>query len=145
MEENNPTMPVRPDLIHAYEQAQYAVYGEPELVLRIGEKNADLDALMDAHNVKTAAYLTAANPHGEAQDDEDNAAAAEALQESELLAGYPWFAGEGRDPKGDWKPEPSILVLGIPLEEAEAIGLSHGQNAIVYAEKGQAPRIVVLV
>lgn len=137
-------MPIRPSLIRAYENAEYVVYGEPALVLRVGQPNPDLDALMEANKAATAAFLTAANPHGEAQDDEDNRAAAEALQESELIAGYPWFEGEGRDTKGAWRPEPSVLVLGIPLEEAEAIGLSHGQNAIVFAEKGKAPRLVVL-
>ena len=30
-------MPVGPDLIVAYMGAEYAVFGEPELVLRIGE------------------------------------------------------------------------------------------------------------
>jgi len=57
-------MPVGPDLIVAYLGAEYAVFGEPGLVLRIGEASAALDELLEAEGAHTAAYVTAANPHG---------------------------------------------------------------------------------
>ena len=58
-------------------------------------------------------------------------------------AGYPWRAGEGREPDGSWR-EPSRLVIGIYRENAEALGRLFGQNAIVFMEKGAAPELVLL-
>src|SRR6267378_6859181 len=54
------------ELIAAYEKALYVVFGKPELVIRIGEPNPDLDELLEAEGAASAAYITAANPHGEA-------------------------------------------------------------------------------
>jgi len=54
-------MPVGPDLVIAYLSAEYAVFGEPELVLRIGEASAALDELLEAEGAHTAAYVTAVN------------------------------------------------------------------------------------
>ena len=58
-------------------------------------------------------------------------------------AGYPWRAGEGREPDGSWR-EASRLVIGITRANAEALGRLFGQNAIVFMEKGRAPELVVL-
>ncbi len=138
-------MPLTPDLLRAYEKADYVVFGEPELVIRVGELNADLDELMDECEATTAAYLSAANPDGELQGDEDNHAAAQALLRHTLLVGLPTYEGEGRDPLGKWPAEPSVLVLGIERKDAEYLGVTHAQNAIVFIEKGRAPELVVLV
>ena len=137
-------MPLDPGLRAAYEAALYVVFAEPELVIRIGEPNPDLDELMASAEASTAAFLTAANPDGEQQSEEENRAAAEALHKSELLIGLPSFDGEGRDPLGKWPAEPSLLVLGITRDDAMFIGVSHAQNAIVWLEKGKAPELVEL-
>jgi hypothetical protein len=50
-----------PELIAAYEKALCVVFGTPEMVLRIGEHNEDLDELLEVEGVTTAAYITAAN------------------------------------------------------------------------------------
>lgn len=137
-------MPLRPDLVEAYRQAQYVVFGEPELLIRVGEPNADLDALLEGHNAQSAAFVTAANPEGEQLSAQENQAAAEALLKSEFLAGRAWFEGEGRDPEGRWPAEPSVLVIGLSRKDAEALGVVYGQNAIVFIEKGAAPELVML-
>jgi hypothetical protein len=136
--------PVTPELIAAYEKAEYVVFGIPLLVLRIGEPNADLDELLEADGAKTAAYITAANPRGEPHSETENDAAATALHESQTAAGFICYAGEGRDPQGRWTPEPSLLVLGISRAQAEGVGRAFGQNAIVFVERGRAPELVVL-
>src|SRR5207302_10285722 len=41
-------MPLAPALIDAYETADYVVFTDPELVLRIGEPSPRLDALLEA-------------------------------------------------------------------------------------------------
>lgn len=137
-------MPLRPGLLAAYRKARYVVFGEPELVLRIGERNPDLDELLDAEGADTAAFITAANPRGEARSAWENEIANAALVESQTAAGFACYAGEGRDPDGSWTPERSVLVVGIPRADAEKLGRVFGQNAIVFVARGFAPELIVL-
>jgi hypothetical protein len=137
-------MPIRPDLLAAYKNALYVVFGAPDLVLRIGEANEVLDALMDEEGAESAAYLTAANPGGELQDKRANDLSCAALHQILADAGYACYLGEGRDPEGDWPAEPSVLAVGISRREAEVIGRSYEQVAIVFIERGKAAELVVL-
>ena len=131
------------NLIEAYESADYVVFAEPELVLKIGEPSARLDALLESEQSSTAAFVTAANPRSEKKSAAQNAAALAVLDQVIAAAGYPWRAGEGREPDGSWR-EPSRLVIGIYRENAEALGRLFGQNAVVFVEKGAAPELLVL-
>ena len=137
-------MPMNPGLRAAYEKALYVVYGTPELVLRVGEPSEALDALMDEEGAETAAYLTAANPRGELQAKRENELSSAALHQALADAGYSCLLGEGRDPKGEWPPEPSVLALGISRREAMVIGRSYEQNAIVFIERGRPAELVPL-
>jgi hypothetical protein len=136
--------PPTPELIAAYKKAQYVVLGEPELVIRIGEPNPDLDELLEAEGAATAAYITAANPRGEARTAWENEIANAALVQSQTEAGYPCYEGEGRDPQGRWRAERSVLVIGISRPDAEVVGRVFEQNAIVFVEKGRSPELVLL-
>jgi hypothetical protein len=131
-------------LLEAYHRALYVVYGAPDLVIRIGERNAALDALLDEDGADTAAYLTAANPNGELQDETANDLSSAALHQALADAGYSCYLGEGRDPAGGWPAEPSVLAVGISRHEATVVGRSYEQNAIVFIERGSAPELVVL-
>ena len=137
-------MSVTPELIAAYEKALYVVFGRPELVIRIGERNADLDELLEAEGAATAAFITAYNPGGRVASAWKNEVANAALVESQTKAGYRCFEGEGRDPEKRWKPERSALIVGIPRADAEAVGRAFGQNTIVFIERGGAPELLVL-
>jgi hypothetical protein len=138
-------VPLDPEKRQAYEKAEYVVLGGPEIVLRIGEPNAGLDALLEEHGASTAAFISAANPFGAPASESENDVAFKAL--SHLAGDYLCFDGEGRDPDpdSDWPPERSLLVLDIPREEAARVARAFEQNAIVYVEKGRAPELVVLV
>jgi hypothetical protein len=131
-------------LAAAYRKAEYVVFGEPELVLRIGEPSPELDRLLEAQGAGTAAFVTAANPGGEVMSEEANRAAMAALRASPLVAACQCYAGEGRDPQRKWVPEPSVLVLGISRAEAQTLGRAFAQNAIVFVRKGRAPELVML-
>jgi hypothetical protein len=137
-------MAISPDLLAAYNAALYVVFGEPELVIRIGELNPDLDALMEADEAAAAAYLTAANPRGERRSEAENAVSFDFLKNVLKEKQMRFRAGEGRDPLGKWPAEPSVLVLGIERKDAVFIGITHAQNAIVFIEKGKAPELVLL-
>lgn len=136
-------MTVSPELIAAYRDADYAIFAEPQFVLKIGEPSARLDALLEQEGATTAAFVTAANPRSRKKSAAKNASALSALDQLIAASGYPWRAGEGREPDGSWA-EPSRLVIGIYRENAEALGRLFGQNAIVFMEKGAAPELVVL-
>jgi len=93
-------MTLSSDLLAAYQDADYIVFGDPDIVLRVGEPSPRLDALLEAEGATAAAYITAANPRGERRDRAENAAGVAALDELIATAGYPRLAGEGRDPEG---------------------------------------------
>lgn len=136
-------MPLAPELLAAYEKTDYVVFGEPELVLRIGEPNQDLDELLAAEGASTAAFITAANPGGRARSHWQNEIANAALVRSQTEAGFRCFEGEGRAPDGSWA-EASVLVVGIPRADAEIVGRAFGQNAIVFLERGRPAELVLL-
>jgi glycine/D-amino acid oxidase-like deaminating enzyme len=136
-------MTVSPKLMDAYREADYVVFAESEFVLKIGEPSRRLDALLEQEGATTAAFLTAANPRSKPRSPAQNASALSALDQLVAAAGYPWRAGEGREPDGSWV-EPSRLVIGIYRENAEALGRLFGQNAIVFIEKGGPPELLVL-
>lgn len=129
--------------IDAYKKADYVVFADQQVVLRVGEASAALDELINAEGATTAAFVTAANPRGEKRSESENGAANTALQNFVAAAGYPHYSGEGRDPRGGWS-EPSFLVIGIYRANAEALGKLFEQNAIVFCELGRAPELVIL-
>jgi len=112
-------------------------------VLRIGERNADLDELLEAEGVVTAAFITAANPGGKKRGNWENEVANAALVKSQAEAGFRCFEGEGRAPDGSWT-EKSVLVVGISRADAEVVGRAFDQNAIVFVERGKIPELVLL-
>src|SRR5258706_1111187 len=141
-------MPISPELLAAYRNADYVVFGHqrgaPELVIRIDHANPTLDELLEHNEATTAAFVTACNPRGEKKTYEENEAAAAALRASPALIGYAWFKGEGRDPDARWPSEPSLLIVGMPRKESEQLGKALDQNAIVFVEQGCQPQLVLL-
>jgi hypothetical protein len=131
-------MPLDAGLIAAYEKAEYWV---GDLVMRIGQADPRLDALLDG---KSAAFITAANPHSQRRPAHENRAAHEALIEALKKSGVRYLRAEGRDPNQEFPPEPGVLALGIARDAAGALGRAFGQNAIVYVERGKPPELVLL-
>ena len=136
-------MPLSSEQFDAYHNADYVVFADRKVVLRVGEPNPDLEDLIVSEGATTAAFVSAANPRGEKRPDTENGVANAALQSFVSAAGYPHYWGEGRDPFGSWA-EPSFLVIGIYRANAEALGQLFEQNAIVYCELGRAPELIIL-
>jgi hypothetical protein len=132
-------MTVPREQLDAYRRSEYAIFF-PRLVFRIGRPSAALDRLLEGRRVRTAAFLTAANPRSEPRPATQNLAA---LQRMKTALRQPFLRGEGRSADRRWR-EPSLLVLGIARRDAEALGREYGQNAIVFVEKGRAPELLVL-
>src|SRR6185312_9632645 len=89
-------------LVAAYKAAHYVVFGEPDIILKVDEPNAHLDALLDAKRAACAAFISAANPRGEPRGLVRNVIAFQALKILVRKSRYLCFEGEGRDPAGVW-------------------------------------------
>jgi len=137
-------MGVPRSLVGAYRAARYVVFADNGPVMRIGEPCPEMDELLDADGAGCAAFITSFNPHGIPAHEEANQRAFGELCDAVDRTGYAIYLGEGSDPEGEWKPEPSLLIVGIPRGEAEALGRRFHQNAIVWVEKGGAPELVLL-
>lgn len=141
-------MAVPESLVAAYRAARYAVFspGKVLAVMRIGVPCPEMDDLLDAGGASSAAFVTAHNPGGIPAREEANALAfGELIRATDPeRTGYKVYPGEGNDPEGEWKAEPSLLIVGILRAEAEALGRRFRQNAIVWVEKGKAPELVLL-
>ena len=133
-------MALTPELVEAYRAADYVVAG-PQVVIRVGEPNAALDALLGAAGC--AAFLTAANPGSGRRDEEENRRLVADLANALDAAGWRRLEGEGRDRAGAWPAEPSFLVLGIPRRQSLELARRFGQNGFVWCERGAAPELVL--
>lgn len=119
----------------AYFATQYRVLnptGDFSFVAR-----GDSTFLGDLHrqfNVTSSAFITAYNPFGQSTDDEVNRRNQEQLI-AEVSGRWKYLMGLGVDPKRQWPSEPSILILGIDLEDALSFGRKYQQHAIVFATR----------
>ena len=136
-------MALSKSLADAYQDAEYALL-EPPLAFRIGEPSAPLDALLARFGAASGVFLTAVNPRSERKSAEENRAALAELEKTLAAANYSRCPAEGRDPRRRWPSEPGFFVPGLPRGDAAALGRRFRQNAIVYAERGSAPRLVDL-
>ena len=127
------THTISPELLGAYRAAIYVIYGGGEsIVLKIDELNPDLAALMKSHGVTSAALITAFNPHSVLSTTEENVRNHNALIADIHALGLKSLAAEGSDPSHVWSSEPSILILGISLVDAESLADRYQQNAFVW-------------
>ena len=136
---------VSPTLITAYRATHYCVTGVPEaFVLRIDQHSPYLAACHQSHGVSTSAFLTAYNPLSQPTGDAANEAAQTRLANRLREGSYLYLDGLGLDPSGDWPAEPSLLVLGITLNDAWSIGVEFAQNGFVWCAPDAVPRLVLL-
>ena len=132
-------------LLAAYRAAHYKVTGTATpFGLRVGQPSAELAALHRANGVNCSAFITAWNPRSVATSGNLNRASPQRLESQLTAMGLAFLAGIGEDPAGVWPGEPSVLVLGIPRSEAERIGRTFGQLAIVWSGEPAIPELVVL-
>ena len=124
---------VSPQLIKAYRQASYVVFGDDsEIVLKVGKVSPELVTIMKNNNVSCAAFLTAHNPHSQQLELTVNEQSqAKLFRELQSLK-INYLPGEGRDDLGEWLAESSVLALGISLQNTEILAEQFKQNAFVW-------------
>lgn len=136
--------PVEPALVQAYRETVFTITDPTPLALRIGEANDALRVVHAKYAVSASCFVTACNPRSVRFEDQVNAARHAALCRSLRAAGRVYFEGEGRDPTGSWPPEQGAIVLGTSRVDAEALGRSWEQNAIVWSGGDAIPQLLML-
>jgi hypothetical protein len=131
-------------LIEAYEDAEYEIFGESEIIIHIGEVSLDLKRLMLAKQSHAAAFISAHNPYSEILEESENIKRHNDLLNDLKTLGFDTVLGEGRDKQGQWLGEASLLIFNISRTLAESLGNQYGQNAIVWIEADAIPQLVLL-
>ena len=134
-------MEINDDLILAFTNTKFHVF-IPSIIIEIGKRNEDLDALIKKEGQTEWAYLTAYNPFSKELTDKENLE-----RQSQLLSkisDYKFYEGEGVGEDPTWKPERSILIVGITKNEAISLGREFEQNAIVYGKINEVPELIIL-
>jgi hypothetical protein len=135
-------MAIAAELLSAYEATDFVVLdGGGEWILNVGVPSARMDRLLGRHGATTAVIITAFNPRSRVLAPDENAARHRALVRLLEERGLPFLHGEGRDPAGHWIPETECIVFGVSLADGLELARRFGQNAVVFIERGQAPRL----
>ena len=131
------------ELATAYHETDYRVDGPGEpFIIRIGEISQPLERLLESNKVRSWAFITACNPNSQKKSDEENAEKMQRLKAEVTAASYSVFHGEGIGRRGDWPPEPNLLILAIDEPTALELARRFGQNAFVFGAIGQMARLV---
>jgi hypothetical protein len=131
-------------LIAAYRATRYGVAADPPFELHVGRWSAELDALLLKQGTDCAAYITAWNPFSVPAPEAGNRAAQARLERQLRDEGYAPLTGVGRDPRGRWPGEPSVLVPGLSRDAAIAIGRMYRQHAVLWVRRGAAVELVLI-
>ena len=132
------------DTVQAYLETDYRVLGDHALTLKVGVNSPALVALHKAHHVESSAFVTACNPFSQPLDAAANTDRQKVLAAELKFRSLPFVEGAGQHPSNSWPAEPSFLVFGVSREAAKALGVRHGQNAIVWCGPDAVPELVLL-
>ena len=129
----SPVRLIAPSLVESYRQAIYLIHAEGgDIAIKVGEVSHQLSTLMKAHKAKSAAFITAFNPYSALVSPQENELSHQALLSDLDSLGLNCLSGVGKDAENLWPSEPSILILGIFLENAESLAKRYKQNAFVW-------------
>lgn len=126
----------------AFKQAVYQIHSpDGKVELRIGKASTTLRQLMQTQGVKHAAIITAYNPQARLTDENLNRHAHIALLQAVEALHLPWWPATNLDPTGAWPDEPSILILGITVEQARWLARRFRQLAFVDIGSRAVPKL----
>jgi len=130
------------ELIDAYLTTKFMVF-HPKFTIYIDKICPELNELLIQEEAKVWAYITSVNPNSEMLSDEENQQLLQELKES--VKDYKFYEGHGVGTDPAWQPEKSMLIIGIPREEAIRIGNYYKQNAIVAGRLNNPAELILLV
>ena len=130
-------------LLQAYLSTSYEVdLPNGRIALRIGEKSHELDEFLRKYGYQSWAFITAYNPGSKPLSEPENSARYQQLKSDIEGQGLPYFHGSGCPADDQWKPEPSLLILGISHTNARILGLQYEQVAIVAGNRGDIAKLI---
>lgn len=118
-------------LLDAFSGTDFIINVSPEVRVRVGDRSTDLARLLHRHGAQSAIVVTAFNPFSAELSIDINRLRQLHLHQGLEQRGLRSLDAEGRDPSGQWAPEPSLLVLDASSEQAEQMMVSYQQHAIV--------------
>lgn len=120
----------------AYRNTEYCVFA-PTGTIRLSAygESPELAELHKSFDVTSSAFITAYSPQGQSTEEGCDKRNQEHLV-ADVSSRWQLLPGEGADPQGEWPPEPSLLVLGICLDDAMRLGRKYQQHAIVFGTFG---------
>jgi hypothetical protein len=127
-------------IFELYQATSYEAYLPEKVTLRPGQRSPLVDALL-RDDAPEWAFITAWNPGSRQLARAENERRQKALI-AELSGRYRLYPGAGLGDAGDWSPELSTLVLGLPQAQAIARGRAWGQFAVLCGKKGEPARVV---
>ena len=133
------------DIIEAYQATDFQVNAEHPFTLNIGILSQHLEELYKSTHVNSATFITAYNPFSQPLSDDENRLRNAKLVDEIKQRSLKFITGIGQDPERKWIGEISILVLGLGLEAAKALGKQYEQNAIVWCDADAVPQLIMLV
>jgi hypothetical protein len=140
-----PQRPTRirpPDrLLEAFNTSVYRAFDPPSrFTLRIGEPNEGFAKWLAALGAEQAALITAENPFGQRQADEESDTASGQLVLHAMNLGVPLFPGECASEDGQWR-ESARLLVGIDERQADDIARKFSQAAWVLVDRHGVARL----
>ncbi|MDN3919108.1 DUF3293 domain-containing protein [Roseateles violae] len=107
-------------LRQSYEATLFEVLEAAPAVFRIGDGGTCIDAWLASVGARSACIITAWNPFSASTLPEQNHARQQRLLASIEAASLRWLPAQGRDPSGEWPPEPSLCVLDMDEHQIDA-------------------------
>ena len=130
-------------LLRAYEATAYcAELPSGRVVIRVGKVCNELDEVLLAGNFDSWAFVSAANPQSVPLARDRNEERHRLLVRGVMQTGWPWYPGSGEPDEPGWEQEPSVLLLGVGIDAAIALGRQFGQRAIVFGRYRTAAALV---
>jgi hypothetical protein len=136
---------LNPELIRAYQSAEYHVRSAKPFVLELGKRSEGVVDLARRLQVDCVTFITAHNPYSEVLSDRENAKRNRQLKKELDKLDLTIVKGYGQDHAMKWKKEDSFVVFGLGLDTAKELGIKYKQNAIVWCDTDAIPKLVILV
>jgi len=133
------------EIWRAYQATAYCATVDGENIrIRPGETDATLERALEARGATAWAYVTAWNPGSQLLSRSENDVRQRGLKDELERRGFEFAEGRGEPSDTTWQPEESVLIFGIDEANAVALGMKHGQWAIVVGKRDGGPARLVL-
>lgn len=131
------------ELEAAYHATAYRVFIPSGLVeLRIGQPCAHLADWLASKDFSDFAIITAFNPASRRLSNEENAERQASLECDLVEGNYEPYLAENVPDDAVWPVEEACFVPDIAQEDAVALAIDYGQNAVVYGKADGLPYLL---